>query len=113
LFGPPDVDALLDRGNVRGLIRALSYKKDARVRQKAAGALGEIDDDAVNVQNNAAEALVKIGGPEVIGRFIGMMFHARGSRKQAIGSALRQITGEDFGTNSYGWQEWLKGQRKG
>ena len=36
LFGPPDVDKLGDRGDVPGLIGALSYKKDSSVRAAAA-----------------------------------------------------------------------------
>ena len=52
--------------------------------------------------------MVKIGGPEVISGFIGMMSQTRegSSRKHAIANALKQITGEDFGTNYYRWSEW-------
>jgi HEAT repeat protein len=44
LFGPPDVEKLQDKGNLAGLIKALSYQKDGSVREKAAKALGEIGD---------------------------------------------------------------------
>ncbi|MDX9956017.1 MAG: HEAT repeat domain-containing protein [Anaerolineae bacterium] len=44
LFGPPDVDKLSDRRDVKGLIKALGYPKDEWVRCKAAIALGWIND---------------------------------------------------------------------
>ncbi len=43
-FGPPDIGKLFAEKNVRGLIRALSYRKDKSIRRDAAGALGWIDD---------------------------------------------------------------------
>lgn len=49
-FGNPDVDELLAKNKLKGLINALSYKKDGdklgyeMVRSKAAAALGGIDD---------------------------------------------------------------------
>jgi hypothetical protein len=39
LFGPPDPEALKAKGNVKGLIKALSYKKDPDVRLHAARVL--------------------------------------------------------------------------
>ena len=41
LFGPPNVEKLKAKGNVKGLIKALDYKKDASVRRAAAKALGK------------------------------------------------------------------------
>jgi HEAT repeat protein len=121
-----DVEKARTLGHVRALVQALSEHRNFLVRQEAAWALGELgderavsalfaalDDDAVNVQNNAGDALVKIGGPEVIGGFIGMMAHVTERRKQAVASALSKITGERFGTNHYRWRDWWKGQRQG
>ncbi|NQT71853.1 MAG: HEAT repeat domain-containing protein [Chloroflexi bacterium] len=43
LFGPPNVQKLKAKGNIKGLIKALGYKKDASVSQAAAEALGTLD----------------------------------------------------------------------
>jgi len=48
LFGPPNVEGLKAKGDVKGLIKALSYRKDSGTVRKA-----------------AAEALVKIGIPAI------------------------------------------------
>jgi HEAT repeat protein len=44
IFGSPNVEKLKAKGNVEGLIKALGYQKDWRVREAAASALGEIGD---------------------------------------------------------------------
>ena len=41
LFGPPDVAKLAAKGDVKGLIKALSYPKDKSVREAAAEELGK------------------------------------------------------------------------
>lgn len=43
-FGPPNVEKLKAKGNVKGLIKALGYEKDATIRQAADEVLGEIGD---------------------------------------------------------------------
>ena len=77
LFGPPDVGKLKAKHDVKGLIKALCYRKDANVRQAAAGALGEIGDalavapliaalkDSTYVRLAALDALGQIGAPAV------------------------------------------------
>jgi len=45
LFGRPNVHKLGAKGDVMGLIKALTYKKDVSVRRLAAFALGKIGDD--------------------------------------------------------------------
>lgn len=78
LFGPPNVSALKEKGNVKGLIKALDYQKDWRIREFAARALGEIKDPeaiaplithlrdfAESVELTASEALAEIGEPAV------------------------------------------------
>ncbi|MGH1365117.1 MAG: HEAT repeat domain-containing protein [Calditrichia bacterium] len=78
LFGPPDVSQLKTKKNVKGLIKALEYQKDWRVRELAARALGELGaveavDALINklkdfsevVENTAADALVEIGKPAI------------------------------------------------
>ena len=42
LFGPPNIEKLRAKGNVKGLIKALGYQKDADVRRNAVEALGGI-----------------------------------------------------------------------
>lgn len=48
LFGPPNIEKLLKKGDVKRLIRALGYEKDVKVRQAAAKALGQFSDPQVN-----------------------------------------------------------------
>jgi len=47
LFRKPDIDALLAKRDVEGLIKALKYKRDSEVRKGAAVALGAIGDARV------------------------------------------------------------------
>ncbi len=60
LFGPPDVEKLKARKNVKGLIKALRYEDDSDMRESAAVALGEIGDA------RAVEPLVKSLADEFI-----------------------------------------------
>jgi HEAT repeat protein len=81
LAPPPDVDQLKSEGNVKGLRKALKYKKDDGVREAAAKALGEIgggdalepllaalEDEVSAVRGEAAQALGHIGDPRAIDR---------------------------------------------
>jgi HEAT repeat protein len=76
LFGPPDVAKLKDKRDVKGLIKALGYRKDTAIRSGAARALGELGDqragpglvDALwdpkpGVRLAAAEALATMANP--------------------------------------------------
>lgn len=82
LFGSPNVEKLKAKADIKGLSRALRYKKDTEIRRSAARALGEIGDvravsplvDAVRdarqsedlgLLRDARRALVKIGAPGV------------------------------------------------
>jgi len=78
IFGPPNIEELKQKRDVKGLIRALGYVKDAKVRGGAAEALGELKDARAvepligalkdrytDVRKAAAEALGKIGAPAV------------------------------------------------
>jgi HEAT repeat protein len=44
IFGPPNINKLKVRRDISGLIKALNYRKDPEVREKAAEALGELGD---------------------------------------------------------------------
>ena len=76
LFAPPNVEELKAKRDVPGLIKALAYEKDWRVRRTAAEALGQIRstrafepliaalrDTNEPIRQASAEALAKIGGP--------------------------------------------------
>jgi hypothetical protein len=43
LFGPPNPEALKEKRNIKGLIKALSYKKDLNIRVNAARMLENLD----------------------------------------------------------------------
>lgn len=77
LFGPPNVEKMLAKKDIEGLIKALRHK-EANVRAKAAKALGNVGDmravepliTALNdndsrVEKATTEALLKIGSPAV------------------------------------------------
>jgi len=78
-FGAPNIEKLKAKGNVKGLIKALDYKKDANVRKAAAGALGQIGneqavepligtlkDENRQVQEAAVKSLGRINNERVI-----------------------------------------------
>ena len=44
LFGPPNVESLEAKKDVEGLIKALGYEKDDKIRLAAASALGKVGD---------------------------------------------------------------------
>jgi HEAT repeat protein len=79
LFGPPDVGRLKANQDLQGLIKALGYQKDERIRKSAAKALGELKiKEAVeplitalkkgpwDVSQTAAEALGQIGDARAV-----------------------------------------------
>lgn len=77
LLGPPDVAKLEAEGDVKGLIKALGYRKDSSVGYAAATALARIGADpeplvaALNDRNGTMRAgvfvaLVRIGPPAVL-----------------------------------------------
>jgi hypothetical protein len=55
LFGPPNIEKLREKGDIKGLIKALGYQKDAAVRQAATEALVEIGASAVEPLITALE----------------------------------------------------------
>jgi hypothetical protein len=79
LFGPHDDEKLKAKGNVNGLIKALGYDKDWKVRQDVAIALGQIGDTSAlkpliavikdkeeDVRKAAVEALSQIGDARAV-----------------------------------------------
>jgi HEAT repeat protein len=73
LFGPPNVERLKARGNVEGLVKALSYKKDDTVRRAAALALGAI------------------GGTEAVGPLIAALKDGNSAVRRCAASELGDI----------------------
>lgn len=78
-FGPPNVEKMKRKRNIKGLIKALGYEKEIRIRRDAAEALGEIGDPRAlepliaalrdkdkSLTLVAAEALGQIGDPRAI-----------------------------------------------
>jgi HEAT repeat protein len=75
MFGPPDIEKLKTNQDINGLIKALTYKKDAQIRQSAYETLKKIGNPAVKplaetlkhkdreVRKNAAKLLGEIGDP--------------------------------------------------
>jgi HEAT repeat protein len=74
LFGPPNVEKLKAKGDVKGLMKASQYKKESSVRNNAIKALGKIGDKRavisliealkdsdLEVRKNAALVLDEIG----------------------------------------------------
>jgi HEAT repeat protein len=79
LFGPPNVEKMKARRDVKGLIKALEYQKDSNIRAAAARALGELEDPRAvepliaalkdaewRVRLAAAESLGKIGDARAV-----------------------------------------------
>jgi HEAT repeat protein len=85
-FGPPNVERLTAKGDLKGLTDALGYEKDAAVRAAAAGALGRsgdaqslpalvgaLRDPATQVRSAVIEALASRGGEPIVEPLIGML----------------------------------------
>jgi hypothetical protein len=95
LFGPPNVDRLIVKGDVSGLIDALEYPMPWRVRRDAAlalGAMGGADavgpliaalgDEHASVRLAATEALGRIGDRGAVEHLIGVL--GSGSRASLL-----------------------------
>jgi HEAT repeat protein len=79
IFGPPNIEKMKAKQDVKGLIKALHYKKNSQIRFDAARLLGEIsdlravdplidalEDEEVMVRNEAARVLGEIGDPRAV-----------------------------------------------
>lgn len=102
LFGPPDVNQLNAKGDVKVLMNALDYKKDRFIRINAARALGEkkdpkavepliaaLQDSDEDVRSKSAWALGKIGDARavdpLISRLTDYSYNVRVSAIYALG----------------------------
>ena len=104
LFGPPNVEKLIDRNHVKGLIKALGYTKDARIRRQAAvglGALGNrqavppligaLQDENAGVRRCAATALGELGDVQAVDPLIAVLSGFDSSVRQAAVRALAKM----------------------
>lgn len=104
LFGPPNVRKLKAKGNIKGLVQALNYQKDATVRKAAAVALEQIGDERAvkplidalrwagdgtgDVRAAAIEALAQLGSCAVE-PLITVLGHHHSPRREATNALVR------------------------
>jgi HEAT repeat protein len=104
LFGPPNVEKLKARKDIKGLIKALSYEKDPGVRRAAAEALADLKDDQAieplsalledendDVRQAAISALVEIGDARAVEPLSARLKDKNDDLQQAAISALVEI----------------------
>jgi len=104
IFGPPNVGKLVEKRDIKGLLKALSYPKDAEVRRKAAEALGDIadpqaveslliaiKDESAAVRAQAASALGSIGDPRSLDMLISALKDSEPSVRRATMWALHAL----------------------
>ena len=106
-FFKPDIESHIKNKNVKGLIKALNYKKDKQMRERAAVTLGEIGDPSAlqalfNVvhDNNfmlrikALEAIGKIGNRGAVEPLITLLNEPHYHLQEIIIDALGKIGSE-------------------
>ena len=104
LFGPPNIDKLVAKGDLPGLVDALVYPGFWRVRRDAAVALGQIggaedveplidalEDLAASVRIAAIVALGNIGGAAAIGPLSAALGSQAADIRKAAADSLGQI----------------------
>ena len=104
LLGRPDVSGLRTNKNVKGLVKALGWRKDRHVRRAAATALGQLGDPrAVNpliralndsdsgVRGAAATALGQLGDTRAVNPLITVIQNDEWSVREAAVAALGNI----------------------
>jgi hypothetical protein len=123
LFGPPNVEKLEAKGNVKGLIKALGYEKDADVREAAALALGQVGDahamepliavlkDSTGSERwAAASALGEIGDARAVESLINTLGDKDGEVRRAAADALDKL-GWQPGQSESGTAYWVAKRR--
>lgn len=103
LFGPPDVEKMKAKRDVKGLIKALGYEKNA-IRKSAAEVVGEIRDASAvvpliatledkdwEIRHSAAEALGKIGDARAVDPLITALKDKDEYVRQATAEALGNL----------------------
>jgi hypothetical protein len=71
-WGPPDIIKLEEKGNVKGLVKALNYPKDNSIRAAAAIVLGDIGDNtatpSLQTALNDEDFYVRIAAAQALGQ---------------------------------------------
>lgn len=104
LVGPPDISKLETKRDVPGLIRALGYERDARVRGAAAETLGDMGDARAvepllsvlqdkdgNVRRSAATALGKLGDTRAVDALVATLRVYPPEARKAAAEALGKL----------------------
>ena len=104
LFGPPNIDRLMAKGDIPGLVSALGYQGFWRVRRDAAAALGQIgsaadveslidalEDDNASVRIAAITALGNIGDAAATGPLAATLGSQAVDIRKAAADSLGQI----------------------
>jgi hypothetical protein len=104
LFGPPNVDKLMAKGDFLRLVNALEYQNVWRVRRDAAGALGDmgdpaaveplmvaLDDDSASVRIAVIAALGRIGDPAAVEPLMAALRSQAVDIRKAAADSLGQV----------------------
>jgi HEAT repeat protein len=104
LFRPPNVEMMKAHKDVNGLIKALAYQKDARIRRDAARVLGELGnpraveslvialkDSDWDVRRTAAWALGQISNPRAVEPLIATLGDKNENVRRRAAEALGKI----------------------
>ena len=105
LFGHPNVEKMLKKKDVKGLVKALTYKKNAVVRKEAAQALGKMGDPQTldsliaclsdGIWKHDVEvvvkALIEIGDPQAIKPLVAALKDSNKDAKKVIAEALGEF----------------------
>jgi HEAT repeat protein len=94
LFGPPNVEKLKAKGDIKGLIKAMGYKNDQQVREAAAEALVAIGAPAVDPLISALSnptPLIRARAADTLGR-IGEQTSDSNLRSRMVEPLLALIT---------------------
>jgi len=102
IFGPPNIEKMKAKRDIKGLINALRYREDGKVRETAAEALGQIGDvraiepliaalkrGSSNMRKEVVCALVKIGTAAVGPLIATLNFGIYNVRKEAEGALVK------------------------
>lgn len=98
LFGPPDVEKLVARGKIEGLVQAARYKRDPAVAKAAQDALtGLLDDLIQRLETNNLRQLaiardgLRVIGPPAVERLIFVLRHGHVHRREDAAYALGEM----------------------
>jgi len=104
LFGPPNVEKLEAKGNIKDLIKALQYRKASYVQLQAAEALGRIGDsqavdplitalknEDIPLRIATVEALGRLGDPRSVKPLIDTLNDRRATVRKAALNALKKL----------------------